>query len=247
MEDTLIAIVRENIGHGPRDIRALSISPEMDRVPQSIGQKYAFDSEDTLIIKNAATLSLAGVLPPQNIPAHLSDILSIPDTQSRDIAEELDMKLFAKVRASLDSLYSDIVLKKTEPILPPPPPPPPAARRIIPTHTIVAAPKNQLVRPLNTLTGTPPVVQKSAPPPAPIPQITTNATTKKVLNTPTILSPIVRHTPPNNPKTADISSFGDDILSAKLSKPISNPSTDDTVGKRGVQSYSVDPYREPVE
>lgn len=248
MEDTLIAIVRENIGHGPRDIRALSISPEMDRVPQSIGQKYAFDSEDTLIIKNAATLALAGVLPPQNIPTHLSDILSIPDTQSRDIAEELDMKLFAKVRASLDSLYSDIVLKKTEPILPPPPPPPPAARRIIPTHTIIAAPKNQLVRPVTTSMNVQPIIQKKDPLGAPTVQTNTATLIKKPpFNTPTLSSPTAPYTPRNNPGVVSGPELGNDILSAKLSKPVNNPSTNDVLGKQPARSYGVDPYREPVE
>ncbi len=253
MPNDLITIVRENITHGPSDIQLLVTAPEIDRVPQSIGQKYMFDQEDTLIIKNAAILTLAGILPPQDIPAHLSDVLNLSNAQSREIAEELDMKLFARVRVSLDSLYSNIELKKPELILPPPPPPPPAARRAIPTHTIVSTPNNQSVRPVDINTGIQTTIKTITPLPKPTLQTNTDTQIKKTpFNTPALTLPTTPPATSDNMGTKGSSintDLSDDILSAKLSKPINNPSSNEKAIGKGLKArtYHIDPYREPVE
>lgn len=110
----------------------------------SIALKFNLDEEKESELSLVATRHLFGLLPRTDLERSLIESLTVPQNISRDIAEELDMKVFAKVRTELDTLYKNNGVKnKSSVTLPPPPPPPPGARRSIPIRDLRTLPNSQ--------------------------------------------------------------------------------------------------------
>lgn len=125
----------------PSELQKVIVSSDTNVSLAAIALKFNLDEEKESDLSLVVTRHLFGLLPRTDLERALFESLTVPQNTSRDIAEELDMKIFAKVRTELDTLYKNRISNKTlTSSLPPPPPPPPGARRSIPTRDIKTVP-----------------------------------------------------------------------------------------------------------
>jgi hypothetical protein len=125
----------------PSELQKIITSSDTNVVIAMIATKFKLDEEKEADLGYLSTRLLLGLLPRNELEQNLSETLNIPKEIASSLAEELDMKVFAKVRTEIDTLYKNGTYNKTlSPSLPPPPPPPPGARRSIPTRDLRTMP-----------------------------------------------------------------------------------------------------------
>lgn len=157
----------------------------------AVATKFNLDEDKEAEISYLTIHLLLGLLPRNELESALSEALNVTPDISRDIAEELDMKVFAKVQTELDTLYKNRTFSKNiSSSLPPPPPPPPGARRSIPIRDLRATTPAQSSltsnSPISSYRPIQPILKTTVPqpiPPPPVPPSSTLATSDKRIAT----------------------------------------------------------------
>ncbi len=222
----------------PSELQKTITSSDTNVVIATIASKFKLDEEKEADLGYLNTRLLLGLLPRNEFEETLSETLSVPKEISSSLAEELDMKVFAKVRTELDTLYKNNNVKnKPSATLPPPPPPPPGARRSIPIRDLRTLPntQNQTVAPsvsYRPVQPAPPIAlskQAASPTLAPSPSLSSSSSlVQKKPELPSFSKPVPMppaNLPVSQPPTPKASPFNTPQMLTGVQKipPITTP------------------------
>lgn len=89
----------------PEDLRKAIFSVEMTEAVKRIGEKYQLHIDKIGALGNETGMVMFGVTRPKDFVSNLSMRLGVSNDTARQIADEINQQIFAKVRESLKKIH----------------------------------------------------------------------------------------------------------------------------------------------
>lgn len=93
----------------PEDLKGAIFSVEMAKTIKDIGDKHKLEIDKIGVLGNETGMVMIGFTHPKDFISNLAQRLKVDKEKAREIAQDVNMQIFAKVRESLKKMHGEDV------------------------------------------------------------------------------------------------------------------------------------------